>query len=178
MEKESKSRPKSNPRPEISFSSISPQDLWKRLGLTQPKHEFVSDEIFSLDFMDDESRKAFEAFRQDCPCPVYESEEENGGVQIIPDQCGLVIYSLMYLNGHRGKKKKLSSTNHIFKDELWSRVRKEGKRFQKPDEEEDLDKNATYLQHEGLVQTSLGAIRITQHLHDRFHKAYHSWLTF
>lgn len=161
--------------PEIKFSSISPLELWRKFGLAQPNDELVSGEIFSLDFVDDESRKAFEAFRHDCPCPVYESEEENG-VQIVPDQCGLVLYSLMYLNGHRGKK--LSSTNHIFKDELWSRVRKEGKKFQIPIEEQDLDDIASFLQDEGLVRTSQGAIRITQNFAERFHHAYHGWLTF
>lgn len=163
--------------PEIKFSSISPLELWRKFGLAQPNDELVSGEIFSLDFMDDESRKAFEAFRHDCPCPVYESEEENG-VRIVPNQCGLVLYSLMYLNGHRGKKKKLSSTNHIFKDELWSRVRKEGKKFQIPIEEQDLDDIASFLQDEGLVRTAKGAIRITQHFAERFHNAYHGWLTF
>ena len=64
-------------RSEIKFSSISPRELWRKFGFTQPKSASVSGEIFSLEFMDDESRKAFEAFRQDCPCPIYESEEES-----------------------------------------------------------------------------------------------------
>lgn len=171
-------------RAEIKFSSISPLELWRMFGLTQPEREdggLVSDdEIFSLDFMDDESeesRRAFEAFKQDCPCQVYESEGENC-VYIEPNQCGLVMYALMYLNGHRGKKKKLSSVNYIFKDELWDRTKKEGKRYQIPIEEKDLDDIALFLQSQGLVRTSRGAIRITQHFTDRFHEAYHAWLTF
>jgi hypothetical protein len=163
-------------RSEIKFSSITPRELWRKFGLTQPKSESVSGEIFSLEFMDDESRKAFEAFRQDCPCPIYESEEES--VCIVPDQCGLVMYALMYLNGHRGKKKKLSSINHIFKDELWERTKKESKKYHISIEEKDLDDIASFLQTQGLVRTSQGAIRITQNFADRFHHAYHAWLTF
>ena len=55
---------------------------------------------------------------------------------------------------------------------------KKSKKYHISIEEKDLDDIASFLQTQGLVRTSQGAIRITQNFADRFHRAYHAWLTF
>lgn len=159
---------------EILFSSISPTELWDRLGLAQPsdKKELKED---MPHFSSEESRLAYEAFREECPQETEISEE----MSIPSDKGSLFIWALLKQCSKRSKTdKKLSSVNHLFKDDVARTARYTGKRLGIQIDEEDFDNICSYLQQKRLVATSRDSIRITKHFTELFHERYNAWLVF
>lgn len=163
---------------EIRFSSISPTELWDRLGLAQPSDKKEPIEVFSLDSMDPEDKKIFEAFRKDCPCPMDVADEATE--VIIPSNKGsLFVWALLKQCSNRSKtNKKLSSVNHLFKDDVARTARYAGKKLGVAIDELDFDRICCYLQQKHLVETSQDGIRITRQLASLFHEKYEAWLVF
>ena len=90
------------PRAEIKFSSLSPLEIWEKLGLAQPSVEKKgTDEISLPPFQDEESRKAFEAFRMDCGMVQEEGPEV---IQISNTKGSLFIWALLKEMSKRSKK--------------------------------------------------------------------------
>lgn len=164
------------PRVEIKFSSLSSLELWERLGLSQPRVEKKSTgEIFSPPrFRDEESKMAFEVFRQDCD--ISQEEEQEDAVQISEDKGGLFIWALLKEESKRSKK--LSSVNHLFKNDVLKTMSRKGVRIGVEFEEADLDEICHYLEQKGLIKTSKDAIRITRKFASLFHEKYGAWLVF
>lgn len=163
---------------EIKFSSISPLELWENLGLAQPsrKKEQKMEEIFSLDSLDQESRMAFEAFRQDCPLEEEEMEER---FTIKSEKGSLFIWALLKQCSNRSKThKKLSSICHLFKDDVFATARYVGRKYKISFEEKDFDEISKFLVNKDLVRTSKDGIRITRKVASLFHQKYHAWLVF
>ena len=115
---------------EIQFSSISPLELWEKLGLAQPsvrKERKRPEILFSTQFLSEEEKRAYAAFREDCPW--YDDCEVDDVTTISPAKGSLFLWALLQENSKRSKKeKKLSSINHIFKDDMWSTIRRKGKK--------------------------------------------------
>ena len=162
-------------RAEIPLSSLSPVEIWERLGLAQPREEKEPEEIFSKSFRSEESRRAFEAFRQDCPL-----EDEPVTMEFIPSiKGGVFLISLLKECARRSpREKKMSSTNHIFKDDVEKRMAKEGRKNHISFENEEFDKIARFLKGKHLVALSRDGIRITRTFSSLFHEAYGAWLVF
>ena len=165
---------------EIQFSSISPLELWDRLGLAQPRVETEQDEVFDplfSQFLDEESMAAYAAFKEDCL--TSEDFETENVVLISSEKGSLFLWALLHENGKRSKKeKKLSSINHIFKDDMLATIRRKGKKIRVSFDEEDFDTIASFLQNKSLVRTSENGIRVTQKFAKLFHERYNAWLVF
>lgn len=166
---------------EIQFSSISPLELWERLGLAQPsvKKEPRRTELnlFPTQFLSEEDMRAYAAFMEDCP--LFDDYEMEDVITISPAKGSLFLWALLQENGKRSRKaKKLSSINHILKDDMWSTIRRKGKKVKVPFEEEDFDTIASFLQKKNLVRTSKEAIRITRMFTKLFHEKYKAWVVF
>lgn len=168
---------KERPEAEIKFSSLSPLELWEKLGLTQPSVEKESTNIFPPPpFWDDESKKAFEAFCKDCDTESREEEPET--IQISNDKGSLFIWGLLKEESKR-KSKKLSSANYLSKDNVLKTIIQESRRNNITFEEGDFDVISEYLKEKHLVATSNYEIRITRgYFADLFHEKYGAWLVF
>lgn len=165
---------KERPEAEIKFSSLSPLELWEKLGLTQPSVEKESTNIFPPPpFWDDESRKAFEAFRMDCGMVQEEGPEV---IQISNTKGSLFIWALLKEMSKRSKK--LSSVNHLFKDDVFKTISQKSKRMNVDFDEADFDEISEYLEDKHLVKTSTAAIRITRYFAPLFHENYGARLVF
>lgn len=167
---------KERPEAEIKFSSLSPSELWEKLGLTQPSVEKESTGVFSPPpFLDEERRKAFEAFREDCDTAEEEREEI---VQISKEKGSLFIWALLKEEAKRSRK--LSSVNHLFKDDVFECICQKGQTItpKVEFEEQDFDEIAEYLESKNLIKTATEAIRITRGFAKLFHKKYGAWLVF
>lgn len=164
------------PLAEVKFSSLSSLELWEKLGLAQPRVEKKSTgEIFSPPpFQDEESRLAFEAFRQDCD--IETQEEEPGTIQISNEKGSIFIWSLLKEQSKR-KSKKLSSVHHLFKDKVFETISRESGRKKVTFYEEDFDVISNYLEEKHLVKTSTAGIRITRGLEKLLHEKY-GWIEF
>ena len=162
------------PRDEITFSSLSPLEIWEKLGLAQPSVEKKSTgEMFLPSFQDEECRMAFEAFRQDCGMGQEEVQET---IQISNEKGSLFIWALLKEESKRSKK--LSSVNHLFKDDVFRTVSQKSKRTKVDFDEMDFDEISKYLEDRHLVKTSTAAIRITRNFASLFHEKYGAWLVF
>lgn len=169
-------------RAEIRLNSISPLELWEGLGLAQPREEKgLSSDVFSADFLDDESREAFKAFREDCPFDG-DFEQEIGyygsNSDIIPsDKGGLFVWSLLNEYSKR-REQKLSSLNNVFKDELSESINEIAEKFGVSFEDDDFDQVCRFLAKKELIRTSRDSVRITRRLSALFHEKYKAWLVF
>lgn len=162
------------PRAEIKFSSLSPLEIWEKLGLAQPSVEKKgADEVSLLQFQDEESRKAFEAFRMDCGMVQEEGPEV---IQISNTKGSLFIWALLKEESKRSKK--LSSVNHLFKDDVFKTISQKSKRMNVEFDEADFDEISKYLEDKRLIKTSIAAIRITRNFASLFHERYFAWLVF
>ena len=169
------------PRNEVHLSSISPFELWERLGLAQPREEKeLNPDVFSPDFLDEENLAAFEAFRKDCPFDVDDQDSGFFGSisdVVSSDKGGLFLWALLNEYSKR-LEKKLSSINVVFKDELYESITQVGDRYGIDFEEEDLDRVCRFLSKKGLIRSSRDSIRITRRLSKLFHEKFQAWLAF
>ena len=160
---------------EIQFSSINPLELWKRLGLEQVQDGFTLQE--PTEFVDDESRRAYEAFRMDL---IGEKSSSNELTLISSTKGSVFIWSLLKEESRRSPMPKLSSKKFLFKDNLFKRICKKvkecgtGLTFS----EKDFEDIVLYLESKRLVLTSIDGIRATQHFAKLFHDSYNAWLVF
>ena len=160
---------------EVKLSSLSPVEIWERLGLAQPRDEKEPEEIFSENFLDEESRRAFETFRQDCPL-----EKEPVTMEFISSKKGgIFLISLLKECARRSpSEKKKSSVNYIFKDDVEKRMAKEGRKSHISFDNEEFDKIAKFLKEKHLVALSRDGIRITRTFSALFHQSYGARLVF
>ena len=162
---------------EIKLSDIAPLELWKKLGLEQlPLESFPLQEPTS--FADDESKKAYEAFRNDL---TNEKSVPNDLTIISSDKGGIFLWSLLKEEKKRCPKPKLSSKKLLFKDVLFERIcerTKEKKcRLSSDFSKKDFEDIILYLEKKRLVYTLGDVIRTTQHLTKLFHQSYNgAWL--
>ncbi|MBQ5944837.1 hypothetical protein IJL65_00025 [bacterium] len=166
------------PLAEIEFNSLSPLELWEKLGLTQPRVEKKSTgEIFlPPSFQDEESKMAFEAFRKDCDM-IQEEEPET--IHISSEKGSLFIWALLKEESKRSKKsKKLSSVNHLFKEDVFQSIIRKGRCTKVDFDEMNFDEISDYLEERHLIKTSTAAIRITRNFATLFHEKYGAWLVF
>lgn len=164
------------PGVDINFNSLSPLELWEKLGLAQPSGEKKSTgDFFSppSSFQDEESRMAFEAFLSDCDMVP---EEEQEAVPISKEKGSLFIWALLEEESKRSEK--LSSVNHLFKDDVFKSAIQKGKSIEVDFDEEDFDEISSYLEEKHLIRTATEAIRITRYFTALFHKKYGAWLVF
>ena len=162
---------------EIRFSDIEPLELWEKLGLEQPPLEsFPLQE--PTNFVDDESKKAYEVFRNDL---ISEKSVPNDLALISSDKGSIFLWSLLKEESNRCPKPKLSSKKLLFKDVLFKRICEKAKRkkcrlssdFSKKDFEDII----LYLEKKRLVYTLGDVIRTTQHLTNLLHQRY-AWIVF
>ena len=162
---------------EIKLSDIAPLELWKKLGLEQlPLESFPLQEPTS--FADDESKKAYEAFRNDL---TNEKSVPNDLTIISSDKGGIFLWSLLKEEKKRCPKPKLSSKKLLFKDVLFERIcerTKEKKcRLSSDFSKKDFEDIILYLERKRLVYTSDDVIRTTQHLTKLLHQTYNgAWV--
>ena len=167
---------KERPKAKIKFSSLSPLELWEKLGLTQPSVEKESASIFPPPpFRDDESRRAFEAFREDCDVTEEEKEEV---AQISNEKGSLFIWALLEEEAKRSRK--LSSVNHLFKEDVLECISQKSQEMtpKVEFEEQDFDEISAYLEGKNLIKTATEAIRITRGFAKLFHEKFGAWLVF
>lgn len=178
------SKQKKNYSGEIRFSAIVLQELWGKLGLTQTRsQEGLNewDEMFSppSQFMDDESRLAFEAFRADfsemSSGISSEKSPSTGEIFISEDKGSLYIWALLF---EIGKEKKLSSLRYVFKDEVAGTILQKGQKLGIAFEAQDFDEISSFLHSKGLIRTSEEGVRITERFHQLFHEKFGAWLDF
>ncbi len=179
------SKQKKNYSGKIRFSAIVLQELWGKLGLTQTRsQEGLNEwgEMFSppSQFMNDESRLAFEAFRVDFSEMSSEISSEKSpsteGEIFIPEIKGsLFIWALLF---EIGKEKELSSLRYVFKDEVTGTILQKGRELGILFEAGDFDEICSYLQTKRLIRTSVEGVRITPEFHHLFHKKFGAWLDF
>ena len=158
-------------RVEIQFSTINPLELWKRLGLFQKPEPVGIDDPEMFD--DEESRRAYEAFKSDLKGENLASPDL---VMISSEKGSLFIWALLKEESKRSQK--LSSTNHLFKDDVLRSMRAKGKKMTPKVgfDELDFDDITNYLEEKRLVRTSRDGIRITQNFTKLFHECYNAWL--
>lgn len=160
---------------EIQFSSINPLELWKKLGLEQLQEGFALQE--PTEFADEESKRAYEAFRSD----LTGEKSSSSGLTLIPSDKGSVfIWSLLKEESRRSPMPKLSSKKFLFKDNLFKRICKKAKEYGTnfTFSEKDFEDIVLYLESKRLVLTSIDGIRATQHFAKLFHDSYNAWLVF
>ena len=158
---------------EIQFSTIDPLELWGNLGLEQ---KFDSNVMDPVEFADEESKRAYEAFRND-----FKGEELVGqtALTISPEKGSIFIWSLLKAESKRSPIPKLSSKKFLFKDKLFRGICKKAENCMGiAFSEKDFEDVILYLEAKRLVKTSVDGIRTTQHFADLFHKSYRAWLVF
>jgi hypothetical protein len=160
---------------EIQFSAINPLELWKKLGLEQLPESFTVQE--PTEFDDEESRRAYEAFRNDFS---GEKKTSRDFISIVADKGSIFIWSLLKEESRRSPMPKLSSKKFLFKDNLYKRICKKVKEVRSNFDfsERDFEDIILYLENKKLILTSLDGIRMTQHFATLFHKKYNAWLVF
>lgn len=182
------SKQKKNYSGKIRFSAIDILELWGKLGLTQTKSQKGLNEWDEMvlppsQFMDEESRRAFEAFRADfsemssgmSSGMSSENSSSTGEIFIPEDKGSLFIWALLF---EVGKEKKLSSLRYVFKDEVAGTILQKGQELGIVFEAQDFDDISSFLQNKGLIQTTKEGIGITQKFHQLFHKKFGAWLDF
>ena len=160
---------------EIQFSSIDPLELWKKLGLEQLQEGYDLQD--PTEFADEESKRAYEAFRSDFNGEKSPSSE----LTIISSDKGSVfIWSLLKEESRRSPMPKLSSKKFLFKDNLFKRICKKVKEYGADFtfSKKDFEDIVLYLEDRRLVLTSTDGIRATQHFAKLFHESYDAWLVF
>ena len=133
----------------------------------------VEEGAFLPHFPDEESRKAFEAFREDCDMA---QEEEPEVVQISNEKGSIFIWALLKEESKRSDK--LSSTNHLFKDEIFGTISQKSRDINVDFDEMDFDEICEYLKQKHLIVTEKAAILITRSFAPLFHEKYGAWLVF
>ena len=162
---------------EIQLSAIHPLELWKKLGLEQlPLESFPLQEPTS--FADDESQKAYEAFRNDL---TSEKSVPNDLTLISSDKGSIFLWSLLKVEKTRCPKLKVSSKKLFFKDVLFKRICEKAKekkcRLSSDFSQKDFEDIILYLEKKRLVSTLGDVIRTTQHLTELLHQKYDdAWL--
>lgn len=160
---------------EIEFSSINPLELWRKLNLEQLQEGYDLQD--PTEFADEESKRAYEAFRNDL---IGEKSSSSELTLISSDKGGLFIWSLLESESMRSPKSKVSSKKFLFKDKLLDRIRKKINKSYPNIEftEKDFEDIVLYLEGKKLVRTSIDGIRTTQHFARLFHDCYNAWLIF
>ena len=159
---------------EIHFSAINPLEPWKKMGLQQLAEPTLLD---PTDFKNDESKRAYEAFKKDF---LGEKKVSRDLISIDSNKGSIFIWSLLQEISERSPRPKLSSKKFIFKDDLFKRICKKVNELL-PDVEfskKDFEDITIYLENKNLVATSDDGIRTTQHFARRFHVQYEKWLVF
>ena len=162
---------------EIRLSAIKPLELWKKLGLEQlPLESFPLQEPTS--FADDESKRAYEAFRNDLTC---EKSVPNDLALISSEKGSIFLWSLLKVEKTRSPKLKVSSKKLFFKDVLFKRICEKAKekkcRLSSDFSQKDFEDIILYLEKKRLVSTLGDVIRTTQHLTELLHQKYDdAWL--
>lgn len=156
----------------IKFSDINPQELWTKLGLIQSNenqsnlYELGDDVMQSAQIIDEESRRAYEAFMEDFS--EVSSEMSSLTETFIPEDKGsLFIWALLF---EFGKLRKMTSLHPIFKDDMAGVILQKGQELGIVFEAQDFDDISSFLQNKGLIQPSKESIEITQKFHQLFHK--------
>lgn len=167
---------------EIQFSSISPLELWSKLGLLQASERGSSGEssimpsqLFGEEegISDEECMRAFEVFRSDFSSLVSdEMEVPISELVISEDKGSLFIWALLFEFGKLGK---MTSLHPIFKDVMACTILQKGQELGILFEAQDFDDISSFLQNKGLIQSSKESIEITQKFHQLFHKKF-GWL--
>jgi hypothetical protein len=158
----------------IYFSTINPLESWKKMGLQQLVEPILLD---PTDFKNDESKRAYEAFKKDF---LGEKKVSRDLISIDSDKGSIFIWSLLKEISERSPRPKLSSKKFLFKDDLFKRICEKvnellpNLEFSKKDFEDIM----IYLENKNLVTTSSDGIRTTQHFASWFHVRYEKWLVF
>lgn len=163
---------KEKPKKEILFSTVNPLELWEKLKLEQEAESV--DVINQPLFENEESQKAYEAFMEDFS-EVQDQETEKSKV-ILPSKGSLFIWGLLKEESKRSKR--LSSVNHLFKDDVFRSISQKSRQTKVNFDEMDFDEITRYLEGKCLIRTSRAAVRITRDFAKRFHEAYGAWLVF
>lgn len=159
---------------EIQFSAIDPLELWDKLNLRQSLEIDTDD---PEKFADEESKKAYEAFKSDLKGEVLAQQE----LILIPsDKGSLFVWSLLKEESRHSPMPKLSSKKFLFKDSVFKRIcRKVKNSYPNIDfSEKDFEDVILYLEGKKLVLTSIDGVRTTQHFAKLFHDCYNAWLVF
>lgn len=165
---------KEKPKAEVLFSELNPLELWGKLRLEQDVESV--DVISQPSFESEEAEKAYKAFMEDSQSAQVQETEKS---KIIPSSKGsLFIWALLKEESKRSKR--LSSVNHLFKDDVFKRIcRKSRRTAPKIDfDEMDFDEISKYLEEKKLIITAKQAVRITQEFAELFHECYGAWLVF
>lgn len=164
----------------IKFSDINPRELWTKLGLIQSNenqsnlYELGDDVMQSAQIIDEESRRAYEAFMEDFSEVSSEISSEMSSEMssltetFIPEDKGsLFIWALLF---EFGKLRKMTSLHPIFKDDMAGTILQKGQELGIVFEAQDFDDISSFLQNKGLIQPSKESIEIAQKFHQLFHK--------
>ena len=193
---------KEKPKKEVKFSDLSPLELWDRLGLNQKggSVDNLTNEPFEDDgviiplnghFESDEDGEAYKSFLEDFSKAKTQGKEKpkedckasmKKGIQpqkvenpiISPEKGSLFIWALLQTQ----RSGKLSSVNHVFKDNIFKCMRDEGVSMNVEFDEMDFDEIASFLERKKLIRTARQAVRITQQFAKLFHESYGAWLVF
>ena len=192
---------KEKPKKEVKFSDLSPLELWDRLGLNQKggSVDNLTNEPFEDDgviiplnghFESDEDGEAYKSFLEDFSKAKTQGKEKpkedckasmKKGIQpqkvenpiISPEKGSLFIWALLQTQ----RSGKLSSVNHVFKDEILKCMMDKGIAMAVEFDAQDFDEISKYLEGNKLIKTAKAAMRITQEFSNLFHERY-GWLVF
>ena len=193
---------KEEPKNGVLLSELNPLKLWEKLELNQDgesvddlTNESLEDEGVVIPsnecFENEDEKNAYGIFLEDfstTQTKVRENPEgdckASPGIQpqkiekpiISPIKGSLFIFAL--LNQESKRSKRLSSVNHLFKDNLFKCMRDMGLSMtpRVVFDEADFDEISTFLEEEKLIRTARKALRITQQFSKRFHECYGAWL--
>ena len=159
---------------EIQFSAIDPLELWTRLGLQQPK--LIKEDSDFPEFENEEEKNAYLAFEKDLADDL--KDESETVTEIEACKGSLFIWAVLKQESKRSKR--LSSTNHLFKDDIFRCICSKSRKVSPEMEfdETDFDEISKYLEDKRLVRTSRDGIRITRDFEKLFHSSYEAWLVF
>lgn len=160
------------PKKEILFSTVNPLELWGKLKLKQETESV--DIINQPSFESEEAEKAYAAFMEDFS--EVQSQETEKSTIISPSKGSLFIWGLLKEESKRSKR--LSSVNHLFKDDVFRSISQKSRRTKVDFDEMDFDEISRYLESKCLIRTSKAAIRITRNFAKLFHECYGAWLVF
>lgn len=165
---------KEKPKKEILFSTVNPLELWGKLKLEQEAESV--DIINQPSFENEEAETAYQAFMEDFS--EVQSQETEKSTIISPSKGSLFIWGLLKEESKRSKR--LSSVNHLFKDDVFRCICRKSRRITpKVDfDEMDFDEISKYLEEKKLIRTAKQAVRITQEFAKLFHECYGAWLVF
>ena len=165
---------KEKPKAEVSFSELNPLELWGKLRLEQDVESV--DVISQPSFESEEAEEAYKAFMEDSQSAQVQETEKS---KIIPSSKGsLFIWALLKEESKRSKR--LSSVNHLFKDDVFKCICHKSRHTNPKVEfdEQDFDEIASFLERKKLIRTARQAVRITQEFAKLFHESYGAWLVF